>query len=378
MNHKHLQEIIDHYLEVFPETNGPVHREYYKWEIAYDFRPMMDDALSAPDEVFSSKLYEVKKRTENIIDSYTTPFNGLVEFSKKEPSTVRDMFNTLFQAAEADVNSKQEAIQSFLDKSHELREKYYPDSHFYKDDMHSVTGYLFLYDPDHNYLFKPTHCRDFADCVEFYDDWGSGENTKLDVFFRMCDETLNEIKKNDALLAAAASRFELTPEPMHPDAEKHILLFDLIYCCKCYNLFSGIHYVVPKNSERKLIQERKEKAKMLSDNLDREKQRLEELEEAKKYIAQVFQPGTAVSHSKFGKGCICEVNAPNFIVKFASGEEKQLDAISCVANALITLENSEVQLRLNDYKNILGQARKIRDSIANAEKALLPYVEYLE
>ena len=99
---------------------------------------------------------------------------------------------------------------------------------------------------------------------------------------------------------------------------------------------------------------------------------------AKKYIAQVFQPGIAVGHSKFGKGCISEVNAPNFTVKFASGEEKQLDAISCVANALITLENSEVQLRLNDYKNILGQARKIRDSIANAEKALLPYVEYLE
>ena len=42
MNYQHLQEIIDHYIDLFPETNGPVHMEYYKWQIIYRFRPMMD------------------------------------------------------------------------------------------------------------------------------------------------------------------------------------------------------------------------------------------------------------------------------------------------------------------------------------------------
>lgn len=122
-----------------------------------------------------------------MIDSYTQPLNGLVEFAKKEPDTVRSMFLDLLRTAAADVSVKQMAIQTFLDKSHQLRAKYFPDSYLYNDDLHSVTGYLFLYDSDHNYLYKATHCRSFADCMEFYDDWGSGKTTKLDVFFRMCD-----------------------------------------------------------------------------------------------------------------------------------------------------------------------------------------------
>ena len=79
MNTLHLQQIIDHYLDRFDELNGPVHEEYYKWQIAFQFKKMMDDALEASDEELSDKLYEVKKLTWNLIDSYTQPFNGLVE-----------------------------------------------------------------------------------------------------------------------------------------------------------------------------------------------------------------------------------------------------------------------------------------------------------
>lgn len=55
---------------------------------------------------------------------------------------------------------------------------------------------------------------------------------------------------------------------MHPDTAKHILLFDMIYCCSTYNLFKGINYVVPRSKERQLMQERKEKARELKENLD--------------------------------------------------------------------------------------------------------------
>ena len=236
MNTAHLQQIIDNYIGKFDYLNTGGNDEYYKWQIIHRFMPMMDDALAASDQAFPSKLYAVKKLTMNLIDSYTQPFNGLVEFSKKEPSTVRTMFSALFQAAKADTAQKQNAIQGFLDQSHQLRDKYFPDSYLYNDDLHSVTGYLFLYDPDHNYLYKATHCRSFADCIEFYDDWGSGETTRLDVFYRMCDEALEYLKQDESLMATTASRFAIDPEHMHPDHEKHILLFDLIYCCSTYGL----------------------------------------------------------------------------------------------------------------------------------------------
>ena len=102
MNTDHLQQIIDNYISRFEEFNGPVHMEYYKWQIINKFRGLMDEAISASDEEFPAKLYAVKKLTLNIIDSYTQPLNGLVEFSKREPETVRAMLTNLLENSRAD------------------------------------------------------------------------------------------------------------------------------------------------------------------------------------------------------------------------------------------------------------------------------------
>lgn len=42
------------------------------------------------------------------------------------------------------------------------------------------------------------------------------------------DEALAAIKQNEALMATDASRYEIDSDNMHPDTEKHILLFDLM------------------------------------------------------------------------------------------------------------------------------------------------------
>ena len=286
------------------------------------------------------------------------------------------MVTELLQASGAEVEEKQEAILDFLNRSHRLREKYFPDSYLYNDDLHSVTGYLFLYDPDHNYLYKATHCRSFADCIEFYDDWGSGENTKLDVFYRMCDQTLAAIRENEELMKTTARRYEKDPGHMHPDTEKHILLFDIIYCCSTYGLFKGISYVVPRSGERKVMQEKKDKALELAADLEAAQKDLQALEEAKAYVNSALVPGTAVRHKAFGAGEITGAAEGTLTVKFAAGE-KSLGAVTCVANELIEPEDEGIREKLNGYRDILKKDQQIRNVVSWAEKALLPYVEYL-
>ena len=105
MNLQKFQELTDHYIAAFEMTNGPQHTEYYKWRIAKAFRPMMEEAMAASDEELSQKLYAVKRKTANLIDSYTQPFNGLVNFAKQEPETVRKMFLDLFAVAEAELDT---------------------------------------------------------------------------------------------------------------------------------------------------------------------------------------------------------------------------------------------------------------------------------
>ena len=155
-------------------------------------------------------------------------------------------------------------------------------------------------------------------------------------------------------------------------------MFDLIYCCSTYGLFDGIKFVEPKSAERKLMQERKEKAQELADALEKAKQKLAELDEAKAYAAGVFQPGAEVRHKAFGTGTVSEVNDSTFTAHFSSAGIKSLNILTCIVNALVTVEDREIQEKLNGYRDILRRDQQICDAVSWAEKALLPYSEYLE
>ena len=375
MNMVNFQQIVNHYIDKFETTNNSVHQEYYKWQIAKQFKPMIDTALSASDDEFSAKLYAVKKLSRNVIDSYTQPFHGLCKFAEREPATVRQMLLDLLK--EDDI-SKQEKVNAFLKNSAALRQKYYPDSFLYNDDMHSVTGYMFLYDPDHNFLYKASHARKFADCIEFYDDWGYGANTRLDVYFRMCDEVLEAINANQPLLATAASRFDIDPLGMHPDTNKHILLFDMIYCCSTYSLFHGIHFVVPKNDERKLMQERKEKAVRLSAELSKAKERLLPVEEGKQLLDEIIKPGVIVHHRVFGDGPIVAITDTMMTVDFSKAGIKTLGTLTSIGKGLITLDDAMAMEKIAPYSDCLLNKKQLQDAVAFAEKQLAPYVDYLD
>ena len=103
----------------------------------------MDEALASETESFASALYKAKAVTANLIDSYTQPFAGLVEFAKHEPETVREMFINLYSDDEGDIHIQEALIADFFDKSNELLEKYTPGSYRYKQNSHSVSAYLF-------------------------------------------------------------------------------------------------------------------------------------------------------------------------------------------------------------------------------------------
>lgn len=59
MNRSHFDQIIDNYAARFVELNIGDNNEVYKWEIAAEFRPMMNVALTADDTDFPAKLAAV-------------------------------------------------------------------------------------------------------------------------------------------------------------------------------------------------------------------------------------------------------------------------------------------------------------------------------
>ena len=380
MNVNNLQQIFNHYVEQFDRINGPEHGETYKWQIAKMFRPMMDDALAVEDKKLPGKLAEIKKMTCNVIDNYTTPLGGLCKFAEKEPATVRSMFVQLFKDDKGDLDERQKRVEQFLAQSHELKDRYFPGSYLYDDDMHSVTAYMALYDPDHNYIFKSSHASIFADCVEFYGDWGSGDTVKLAVYYQMCDEIVAAIKKNADVLNANARRFAgdfCDPSTLYEDPDYHILAFDLIYCCSTYGLFDGISFSRPKAKDRQLLQSNREKAIALAEQLATAQKDYEDLADAKRFALSLFKNGQKIQHKTYGEGTIAELNENLMTVDFASVGSKKLSIFITVANGLVAFSTKQSDEMVDRYKQLLGKESGIKAKLTVAEKELEPYKGYL-
>lgn len=383
MNKNQMHQILAHYIDNFEKINDSEHAEYYKWQICYDFRRLMDEALAADVDDFADALYQVKDCSKNIIDSYTQPFYGLVEFARREPETVQQMFMDLYSDDGGDVKVQMELIRKFFDQSNELLEKYFPDSYLYKQNSHSVSSYLFLYDPDHHYMYKATQSQVMADCIEFYDDWGTGDNIRLDVYYRMCDEILAEIRNCPELIATNQSRYDgslhLEPGKLHADPELHILLFDIIYCSHVYNLFDGIAFSRPKSKEKQLIIEQKNKAKEAQEAYEKCRENAERLNDALQYFSSVIREVGGVGHKAYGDCDVISVDERYIRIKVRkSGEEKQLGLAVVIMNGIVNVDSLEFDAKRTEYMDVLKKADSIPRNLEYASRALEPYEEYLD
>ncbi len=376
MNKDNLKRIFGKYIEKFEFMNNQDNNETYKWEVAKKFREAMDDALNGDDETFKVKLAEARVITRNIIDSYTQPFWGLVEISKKEPATVREMFKRLYFDDGGDLKVQERLIEEFFIKSQELVDKYFPGSFRYKQNSHSVSAYLFLYDPDKHYMYKATQAQIFADCIEFYDDWGNGDNINLEVYYKMCDWLVEEIKKCEPLLRTNEDRF-INKESVIEDKEKHMLAFDIIYACSVYDLFEGISFSRPNLKEKNIILAKREIAEKKYAEYLNAAEDANTLDDAVLKLEAALENTDEIEYKSFGWGQI--QSREGCIIKVVFEEcEKNLDVITIFSKGIAKTRTGKCEEIVKKYENILNRKSVIKSRLKFTEKTLEPYKEYIE
>lgn len=375
MNKNNIKSIFKKYIENFEVLNNEKNDEIYKWEIAQEFQSF---DVNSPD--FAEMLNHMWRATDNLIDSsQQLPFYALVDYARKEPETVREMFRKLYAKEHMDTDAKQQLIDDFIASSEELRKKYNPDSRLYVNNQRSVMMYLFLRYPNSNFAYKASQAKSFADCVEFYDDWGPMTNFKLDIFNRMCEQLIEEIKADEALMETHKSRFENTTRKLHADENLHILVFDIIFSSQAYNFYDGMTYAPINAQARKLYFEKVAKAKDLSTALEKAKEDMTLLEEAKDYLVQAIKVGDPVSHKKFGEGTIEECAGTVISVHFpAINETKKLGLTVAVGNGLIILDDESITQKIKEYVPVLNNEPRISATLSKLEDEIQPYLEYLD
>lgn len=373
MNVSRLNQLFENYIDSFERINNKENDETYKWEIAQYFQ----DHFNLQADGFSDMLYDLWKASGNLVDNqYQLPFWALVDYSRQEPDTVREMFAALLVDDEGDLELRQRKISAFIAATEELRAKYKPDSWRYVNDQRSVMTYLFLIDPVHNYLYKATQAHEFADCAEFYDDWGSGGNFKLAVYYRMCDELVSIMKTNEALLTTHESRFACNRD-LYPDPELHVLCFDMIYSTQVYGLYNGIAYSHPNSREKRLYKERTEKACQLQAAYITAAEEYERLRQVKEYLNSVIIVGSTVVHKNWGAGIVEATDGSQIQVAFSGVGSKKFVLLSALAGKFIIPSGEGIETFIAENTALMRDESSIPVKLRNAEAALEPYREYI-
>lgn len=374
MNKTRLSQLFSNYIEKFEYINNPDFNETYKWAVVEQYRESFN--LDAPD--LPAMLYEVWKISENLIDSANQqPFYALVSYAKEEPETVRKMFRDLFTDDGGDLSLRQAKIYDFIQKSEKLKAKYAPGSWRYTNDQRSVMAYLFFHDPEHNYLYKSTQAHEFAACVDFLDDWGSGANFKLEVYYRMCDELVASMKEFPALIQTRMSRYENAKEQLYEDSGLHVLAFDMIYSSQVYNLYDGIQYSHPKGADKKLYRERLEKATALKEAYEQARADFERLEKIRATIISHLQIGSSIIHKVYGDGTIVSLDGSSVSVQFPTQPEpKKFMLISSLGGGFLKTGTDD-DLLIQANAKLLQMGGSLEQRLKIAEATLEPYQQYL-
>ena len=241
------------------------------------------------------------------------PTEGIRRLLKhpSEVDGVRNAFGALFDIDVVDVEEKWNRIQKFIEYVNGRLTELYPNSSSNLQTKEGVITYLNLWDPDHNYRYKPRPANNWASYIG-YADWETGQRFSLRKYYKMCDEIREMVKNHQELLRIHRQRFE-NGEPDY-DKELHILTFDVLYCFWGY-----------EDARREALEEYQEAMRQ---------QRIDDLEEKLKKTrdeiqikaAAVSYPdciGLIVYHKKFGIGNIVEFNGKLITVSFVTDKTRQ-------------------------------------------------------
>jgi len=321
MNSDNLHELISRYESNYALFNDTEHDEVFKWRAVQQFHSVWFSEKKFNS--FASLFKEAKKECSILIDNaQVSPTNGIVKLAEEFPEEVEHLFrDVLFAPDEGNVDLKQDHLDTFLDEIEKLRQKAFPRFYKYKQDRHAASCYMSFVDPEHNFIYRYSEAEEFAKNIEFGMDIGAGEDFKLRNYYALCEIIVEALKEHPSLIEKYHEL--IYSDAFYPDESLHLLAFDFMYCCRCYNLFDGITHISKQESIKsyKLAQLREqelaEKQKKI-DDLEKEIRNLELSIEPYKDISLL---NVQVNHKKYGDGIIIAQKVNQITIQFSDIEK---------------------------------------------------------
>ena len=302
-----INRAIEAYIKDFDRNNhrdeDSLRDETIKWTAAASFAQNWDQDA----EDMLSMWKQCTKRA--FIDTrHNHPSQGITMLLKNpaEVEGVRSAFKSLFVKDTDDVEEKWNRVLAFLEYINGRLAELYPNTTIYLQTKEAVLTYLNLWDPNHNYRYKPAPANNWASYMG-YTDWESGQRFSLRKYYKMCDEILEVVKNHAELLRVHGQRFE-NGEPDY-DRELHILTFDVLYCFWSY-----------EDARREALEEYQEtmRQQRINDLEDQLSKISAEIETKEGLIRDPNCLGIRVQHKKYGVGEVTNISNGKLEVIFGN------------------------------------------------------------
>lgn len=332
MNQVNLVKLFHNYIESYNILTDKEHDELYKWRAVNHFQCHWD--LEA--ENFGEMFEQAMGQSFNLINnSIVQPTSGIVFLCKQNKETeeeVREEFRKLLASDGGDIRVRQDRIDTFAAAINEKLQNAAPGKWKYDQDRRSVIMYLSFISPDDNFMFKSTEARAFANGCEFGEDIGSGQTFRLDVYYRMCKELAEEIKKNEKLCALLEEKLQGEANANEDEANLitelvgryNIYAYDIIYCAHAYNLYGDIP--VRKKTKLSSVEQKKQDRQIriqeLASQRDEAKEQIEQVENLLKENPLPDIKGMSVKNIRYGAGTVAEQSGKYLTVEFSAGTKK--------------------------------------------------------
>ena len=362
MNTENLHRLIDRYEEHFYTLNNSENDEIFKWRAAKQFRNIWFSE-NAKFMTFSEKFSEAKKEFSVLTDnSYVSPSNGIVKIAELEQDAMAQLFDeVLFADDGGDIAMRQNNMDKFIEEHDKLRAKHYPQSFKFKQDRHAASCYLAFYAPAENYIYRYSDAEEFAKHIEYGKDIGSGENFRLDRYYEMCDLIVDVLKEHHSLID---KHFAFISEDCYRDESLHLLVFDLMYCCRTYNLYSGMRHASKKDSIKAFTEAeaRERKARERQEQIDAIEAEINKLECRAEVFKGISLINVQVHQSGLGNGIVVEQNVNKVKVRY-NDCEKTYFINRKYFNRPVFEDDKEIVDAFTEYDEIIDQIKTLRDKL---------------
>ncbi len=170
--------------------------EKYKWQVVKHFQENWN--IDAED--FSAMFESATKKAHNLLVSGNFfPREMILDFSKENPETTRQMFEILFD----ENKNLSERIEKFKNIADKLQETHNQNnsskwkSHFQTDN--AISTYLWLRFPQKYYIYKWSEYRNVAKELDSPVKFTKGRKENLENGFALYDSICNELTKDEEI-----------------------------------------------------------------------------------------------------------------------------------------------------------------------------------